>query len=244
MGNDAKEVEANMKEAISNLNEKIAQHAAIEDERFAKTVKDLAAARAAATAAVTGATNIMKAEILETKNTLKKVEGKVIAQIQDVSAMVVSDTAAQHKKNKIVESELARLFKKADTDFSSSKRARGKLKAILDENNRIAHDEVQELFESTKVTLEKVEQEQIEHLSGFASDLTSATTGLYEKLAADKTAQANVIAGMTAALDTAKAASAAELKEAKELFASPSCPSSTLSLLTSTGSRTSWPRRP
>merc|ERR1711968_296981 len=220
MGNDAKEVEANMKEAISNLNEKIAQHAAIEDERFAKTVKDLAAARAAATAAVTGATNIMKAEILETKNTLKKVEGKVIAQIQDVSAMVVSDTAAQHKKNKIVESELARLFKKADTDFSASKRARGKLKAILDENKRIAHDEVQELFESTKVTLEKVEQEQIEHLSGFASDLTSATTGLYEKLAADKTAQANVIAGMTAALDTAKAASAAELKEAKELFAS------------------------
>merc|ERR1711907_885509 len=129
-------------------------------------------------------------------------------------------TAAQHKKNKIVESELARLFKKADTDFSASKRARGKLKAILDENKRIAHDEVQELFESIKVTLEKVEQEQIEHLSGFASDLTSATTGLYEKLAADKTAQANVIAGMTAALDTAKAASAAELKEAKELFAS------------------------
>merc|ERR1711998_781809 len=58
MGSDAKEVEANMKEAISDLNDKIAQHAAIEDERFAKTVKDL---------------------------------------------------AAQHKKNKIVESELARL---------------------------------------------------------------------------------------------------------------------------------------
>merc|ERR1711998_221240 len=66
----------------------------------------------------------------------------------------------------------------------------------------------------------KVEQEQKDHLSGFADDLKSATTGLYEKLAADKTAQANVIAGMTSALDTAKAASAAELKEAKELFAS------------------------
>merc|ERR1711998_634346 len=164
MGSDAKEVEANMKEAISDLNDKIAQHAAIEDERFAKTVKDLAAARAAATAAVTGATNVMKAEILETKKTLAKVEGKVIAQIQDVSAMVVSDTAAQHKKNKIVESELARLFKKADTDFSASKRARGKLKAILDENKRNAHDEVAELFESTKETLAKVEQEQKDHL--------------------------------------------------------------------------------
>merc|ERR1711998_520038 len=66
----------------------------------------------------------------------------------------------------------------------------------------------------------KVEQEQKDHLSGFADDLKSATTGLYEKLAADKTAQANVIAGLTGSLDTAMAASAAELKEAKELFAS------------------------
>merc|ERR1711998_546176 len=121
--------------------------------------------------------------------------------------MVVSDTAAQHKKNKIVESELARLFKKSDTDFSASKRARGKLKAILDENKRIAHDETMELAEQTRTTLKKVSDEAHGHLLGFKQDLTKATEGLYEKLAADKTAQQNVIASMTGALETAQAAS-------------------------------------
>merc|ERR1711970_927204 len=195
-------------------------NAALEDARFSKTVKDIAAARAAATTAVGEATRLMKAEILETEDTLKHVENKVISQIQDVSAMIVSDKAAQLKINKQVNSELDRLLKKSDSDFSVSKRARGKLKAILDENKRIAHDEVTELFESTRETLHKVHEEQNGHLIGFKCDLTAATEKVYSKLSADKTAQANIIASMTESLDTAAAATAAELQDAKDLFAS------------------------
>merc|ERR1711970_718829 len=195
-------------------------NAALEDARFSKTVKDIAAARAAATTAVGEATRLMKAEILETEDTLKHVENKVISQIQDVSAMIVSDKAAQLKINKQVNSELDRLLKKSDSDFSVSKRARGKLKAILDENKRIAHDEVTELFESTRETLHKVHEEQNGHLIGFKCDLTAATEKVYNKLSADKTAQANIIASMTESLDTAAAATAAELQDAKDLFAS------------------------
>merc|ERR1711970_284070 len=195
-------------------------NAALEDARFSKTVKDIAAARAAATTAVGEATRLMKAEILETEDTLKHVENKVISQIQDVSAMIVSDKAAQLKINKQVNSELDRLLKKSDSDFSVSKRARGKLKAILDENKRIAHDEVTELFEPTRETLHKVHEEQNGHLIGFKCDLTAATEKVYNKLSADKTAQANIIASMTESLDTAAAATAAELQDAKDLFAS------------------------
>merc|ERR1711970_917361 len=195
-------------------------NAALEDARFSKTVKDIAAARAAATTAVGEATRLMKAEILETEDTLKHVENKVISQIQDVSAMIVSDKAAQLKINKQVNSELDRLLKKSDSDFSVSKRARGKLKAILDENKRIAHDEVTELFESTRETLHKEHEEQNGHLIGFKCDLTAATEKVYNKLSADKTAQANIIASMTESLDTAAAATAAELQDAKDLFAS------------------------
>jgi len=220
MGNNALEVEANIKGAVNHLNELIAQHAALEDARFSKTVKDIAAARAAATTAVGEATRLMKAEILETEDTLKHVENKVISQIQDVSAMIVSDKAAQLKINKQVDSELDRLLKKSDSDFSVSKRARGKLKAILDENKRIAHDEVTELYESTRETLHKVHEEQNGHLIGFKCDLTAATEKVYNKLSADKTAQANIIASMTEHLDTAAAATAAELQDAKDLFAS------------------------
>merc|ERR1711968_188881 len=134
MATDANEVRENLASAVSTLNDKIAKKAAIEDERFSKTVKDIAAARAAAAEETAQAKRDMMAQMLETKNKLHEVENKVINEIQVVSEMIVSDKAAQHKINKNVQAQMDALEKKSDTDFSASKRARGKLKAILDEN--------------------------------------------------------------------------------------------------------------
>merc|ERR1711968_97722 len=220
MATDANEVRENLASAVSTLNDKIAKKAAIEDERFSKTVKDIAAARAAAAEETAQATRDMMAQMLETKNKLHEVENKVINQIQVVSEMIVSDKAAQHKINKNVQAQMDALEKKADTDFSASKRARGKLKAILDENKRIAQEEVNALYEHTGKELTKLAKKQNEHLLGFKQDLTQATEGLYGKLSADKVAQANAQKALAGQLDTAKAAVAAELDSAKELFES------------------------
>merc|ERR1719164_374290 len=215
MATDANEVRENLASAVSTLNDKIAKKAAIEDERFSKIVKDIAAARAAAAEETAQAKRDMMAQMLETKNKLHEVENKVINEIQVVSEMIVSDKAAQHKINKNVQAQMDALEKKSDTDFSASERARGKLKAILDENKRIAQEEVTALYEHTKLA-----KKQNEHLLGFKQDLTQATEGLYNKLSADKVAQANAQKALAGQLDTAKAAVAAELTSAKELFES------------------------
>merc|ERR1711968_47075 len=220
MATDANEVRENLASAVSTLNDKIAKKAAIEDERFSKTVKDIAAARAAAAEETAQAKRDMMAQMLETKNKLHEVENKVINEIQVVSEMIVSDKAAQHKINKNVQAQMDALEKKSDTDFSASKRARGKLKAILDENKRIAQEEVNALYEHTGKELTKLAKKQNEHLLGFKQDLTQATEGLYGKLSADKVAQANAQKALAGQLDTAKAAVAAELDSAKELFES------------------------
>merc|ERR1711968_139568 len=220
MATDANEVRENLASAVSTLNDKIAKKAAIEDERFSKTVKDIAAARAAAAEETAQAKRDMMAQMLETKNKLHEVENKVINEIQVVSEMIVSDKAAQHKINKNVQAQMDALEKKSDTDFSASKRARGKLKAILDENKRIAQEEVNQLYEHTGEELTKLARKQNEHLLGFKQDLTHATEGLYNKLSADKVAQANAQKALAGQLDTAKAAVAAELDSAKELFES------------------------
>merc|ERR1711934_754493 len=213
-------VRENLASSVSTLNDAIAKNSAIEDERFSKTVKDIAAARAAATEETAQAKRDMMAQILETKNKLHEVENKVINEIQVVSEMIVSDKAAQHKINKNVKAQMAALEKKSDTDFSASKRARGKLKTILDENKRIAQEEVTALYEQTGKQLEALAHKQNEHLLGFKQDLTHATEGLYGKLSADKVAQANAQEALTGQLDTAKATVAAELGSAKELFES------------------------
>merc|ERR1711968_173465 len=220
MATDANEVRENLASAVSTLNDKIAKKAAIEDERFSKTVKDIAAARAAAAEETAQAKRDMMAQMLETKNKLHEVENKVINEIQVVSEMIVSDKAAQHKINKNVQAQMDALEKKSDTDFSASKRARGKLKAILDENKRIAQEEVNQMYEQTGQQLAHLEQKQHYHLLGFKQDLTHATEGLYNKLSADKVAQANAQKALAGQLDTAKAAVAAELEDAKELFES------------------------
>merc|ERR1712178_242638 len=220
MATDANEVRENLASAVSTLNDKIAKKAAIEDERFSKTVKDIAAARAAAAEETAQAKRDMMAQMLETKNKLHEVENKVINEIQVVSEMIVSDKAAQHKINKNVQAQMDALEKKSDTDFSASKRARGKLKAILDENKRIAQEEVNALYEHTGKELTKLAKKQNEHLLGFKQDLTQATEGLYGKLSADKVAQANAQKPLAGQLDTAKAAVAAEITSAKELFES------------------------
>merc|ERR1719238_928973 len=220
MVTDANEVRSNLAASVSTLNDAIAKNSAIEDERFSKTVKDIDAARAAAAEETAQAKRDMMAQILETKNKLHEVENKVINEIQVVSEMIVSDKAAQHKINKNVKAQMAALEKKSDTDFSASKRARGKLKTILDENKRIAQEEVTALYEQTGIQLEALAQKQNNHLLGFKQDLTHATEGLYNKLSADKVAQANAQKALTGQLDTAKAAVAAELGSAKELFES------------------------
>merc|ERR1719482_1977226 len=219
MVTDANEVRSNLAASVSTLNDAIAKNSAIEDERFSKTVKDIDAARAAAEETAQAKRDMM-AQILETKNKLHEVENKVINEIQVVSEMIVSDKAAQHKINKNVKAQMAALEKKSDTDFSASKRARGKLKTILDENKRIAQEEVTALYEHTGKELTKLAKKQNEHLLGFKQDLTHATEGLYNKLSADKVAQANAQKALTGQLDTAKAAVAAELGSAKELFES------------------------
>merc|ERR1712070_1183101 len=58
------------------------------------------------------------------------------------------------------------------------------------------------------------------YLKGFKKDLTEATEGLYGKLAKDSAAQQQALSELKATLSTAKADTAAALKDAKSVFAS------------------------
>merc|ERR1719446_432982 len=76
MAKDRKHFDESLAGSVAELNDKIASQSALEDARFSKTVKDISAARNAAATALA-----------------KQVEGRVNSEIQDVSAMVISDKA-------------------------------------------------------------------------------------------------------------------------------------------------------
>merc|ERR1711970_854126 len=96
------------------LNDSIAKLAALEDERFSKTVKDISAARKEASDQVAAARKHMKSAIVATTATAKQTESRIIGSIQEVSAMVVSDKAAQIRINESVDGELKRILEKSN----------------------------------------------------------------------------------------------------------------------------------
>merc|ERR1719313_2807346 len=162
----------------------------------------------------------MTSGIAATTAMIKKVETRLNGEIQDVSAMVISDKAAQLKQNRIVDAEMKRLLKYSDKTHTANKAARGVIRKIMDENKAAAAEEVRNLAKEANAAIKKARSQQAAYLRGFKQDLTSATEGLYDKLAKDSAAQQEALSDLKASLTTAKADSAAALKSAKSVFAS------------------------
>merc|ERR550514_1393877 len=149
---------------------------------------------------------------------VKDQETRLTGDIQVVSAEVISTKAAQARVNRKVAGELKRIAKLANARHSESVRARGKLRAILNENKRAAAEEVKALDGLFKGKLAKIRATAAANSLSARRDLTKATGGLYTKLAENEAVNAatNKAAGNAIAAYDAK--SAAAVKAAKADF--------------------------
>jgi hypothetical protein len=200
------------------LNDAIAKRAAIEDERFSKTVKDIAAARTEAQAEVTQARKDMNAGVAAAVSIAKDVETRLMGEMQVISAMVISDKAAQININQKVEAEMDAMLKKSNKYELENKNARGVIRKLMDQYKQGAAEETAELAKKSRADIKKLRSEQAATLLDFKTELTSATKTLHKTLADNGEAQATALAGMTKDLATAQATSAGALGEAKEVF--------------------------
>jgi hypothetical protein len=220
MANDRKDNDQALATAVNGLNDAIAKASALEDTRFSKTVKDLEAAKKEAREQVQHAKKEMIENVAAVTAEARAAEKRVLGDIEDVSAMIVSDKAEQARINKKVDEEVKRLFKLSDTMETNDKKARGVIRQVMNENKRIAHEEVQALGKRAREELRKVDSEQNAHLSGFKKDLTDATKKVYAQMAKDQKQQDAAMAGLTKTQTGAKAAVAGALKSAKKEFES------------------------
>merc|ERR1711981_1012500 len=206
--------------ATAGLNDALAKQAALADSRFSKTVKDLQSARHQASAQVRQLRKNFATEMVTVTAHVKNVETRLVSEIAVVSGEVISDKANQIRVNRRVASELKRIVKLSDSRFSSSKRARGKLKMLMDENKSAAAAEVKSLAINLKHKLSKARGRNARNRREMAKDLSKATKHLYERMSnMQKRNQANAKA-LGKATSAAKMASANALKRAKAQFAS------------------------
>merc|ERR1719355_385265 len=84
--------------------------------------------------------------------------------------------------NRRVSAELKRIIRVSDRRYSASKRARGKLKLLMDENKAAASAEVKALSKSLKHKLSKARGRNARNRREMAKDLSAATKNLYERM--------------------------------------------------------------
>merc|ERR1712093_221508 len=128
--------------ATAGLNDALAKQAALADSRFSKTVKDLQSARQQATNQVRQLRKDFATQMATVTAEVKNVETRLVGEIAVVSGEVISNKANQIRVNRRVAAELKRVVRVSDRRYSASKRARGKLKLLMDENKAAASAEV------------------------------------------------------------------------------------------------------
>merc|ERR1719440_2000016 len=134
--------------------------------------------------------------MVEVTSLVKNIESRLTSNIAKVSGEVEAEKALQDRVNERTSAELERIEALANKRNSDDIRARGALRAVMDENKAAAKEEVAEL----------------------RKQLTAGIEELRSKNAAHKKAQDEAHATLTSNIGAATAKSAAELKTAQAMF--------------------------
>merc|ERR1712216_813688 len=183
MAKDRARADQALSGAVKSINDGIAKQAALADSRFSRTVKNIAAARAQAAKQVSDARKTFATGIAATVAAVKDQETRLAGEISVVSGEVARNRAIQLHVNRRTNAELKRITKLSNLRNSQSIRARGKLRRLLDENKRAAHEEVQALNKLFNNKLAKIRRTAASDRVEAGRDLSAATKRLYGKLA-------------------------------------------------------------
>jgi hypothetical protein len=218
MATQRSELDDSLASATITINDEIAKQAALADSRFSKTVKDLTAARTAAAADVKLAREQFATALEGVTDEIKAMDTKMEAGVQKVAAEVISHKAMQHTVNLHVQAEIARVEKLMNDQHSKSDKARGKLRDILDDNKKAAHDEVVALNSLFQTKIAQINAEADSIKESASNDLEEATEIMYENMA--EVQRTNIYNnGVTAAaIDDYATDANAHIVAAKEAF--------------------------
>merc|ERR1712159_916709 len=203
MAKQRKALDKDLAASITEINDSIAKQAALADSRFSKTVKNIAAARKEASDQVKQARKDFATGLASATASIKDMETKLVGNVELISAEVISHKAAQARVNRHTNAELKRINKLMNHQYSVSAKARGKLRAILDENKRA-----------------KVRKQAKDNAASAAKDLSEATEAMYDKPARIQREQLYMNKEANAKIQNYSAQQLADIKATEEEFTS------------------------
>merc|ERR1719482_1191422 len=183
MSKQRKKSNQQLNSEVHKMNRNIAKQAALEDSRFQKTVKNIKAARAAATKQVRNARKSFATRIGTTTTAIKDQESRLLGEIKLVGEELISFKASQLRVNRRTNAEMKRITTMANLRNSQSIRARGKIRRLLDANKKAAHEEVKALNSLFTRKLAAVRTKATQDARQAGRDLRASTAKMYGTLA-------------------------------------------------------------
>merc|ERR1712054_315832 len=165
------------------LNDDIAKYAALQNTAFSKTVKNIGAARSAAGKDMMNARKTMTSMLFATVAVIEEVGTRLMGEIAVVSGYMMSSAAASNRINKAVKDELEAIMKEANDSKSTSKRAKGVLKKLMDSDKVAAASEVNSIFRAAIAGMINTKDRFKGALTDFTDQLTKGTAKYYKALA-------------------------------------------------------------
>merc|ERR1711907_677318 len=195
--------------ATTNLNRALSKQAALNTANFRTSVKDIKKARKEAAHQVKVLRKEFATGMLGVVAESKRVNQRIVSEIQVVTGEVRSMKSAQILVNARVARELKQINRVADRRWSAAKRARGRLKKQMDALKK-------DLF----FKVEKLRQRNARNTRDMARDLSAASKKLYGAMADMQKKNIKNSKKLSQSTTAASVASANNLRRAKANFAS------------------------
>jgi hypothetical protein len=215
-----KEADEKLASDVITLNDALAKQSALSDSRFEKTVKNVEEAKKQVFKNVKQLRKDLTSSIVAGTSALKLSEESIKDEIAVVSAEASTFKAQQAAVNRHVAAELKRVEKLSNDRFTKSKRARGQLRRIMNDNKMAAAAEVKALYDDTTGKLTKLRSKVAAVKREMAKDLSKATESWYEALGKQGKADAARTKQINGATQAAVVAAENDVKRMKEAFVS------------------------
>jgi hypothetical protein len=220
MAEDRRHAAQSLAAASTRLTGALAAQAAVNNKNFAKTVSDIAKAKAESNARIKKASQEFKAQILGLSSTAHQQIQKLNMRESVLTGKVNANKAAQQQVNGKVRGEIDHMVKIGNERESKLAKKNKQLGKIIAKNKAAAEKMMQQIANNFYTNLEKIKKQMAKDRAFAEHRLGKACQGLYSNIASNIKAQAAVNQKLDQATRRAAMDAAVALRQAKSGFAS------------------------
>merc|ERR1711959_692962 len=218
MAKNRHEVDMALKAATMRFAAALNAQKALEDKRYAQTVRNIEAARQEAVAKTAKATTEFRIGLLSLRVTAEHQNTKVNNRLDKAAGVVRSNRAAQAKVNARVSGEMKNMIKLGNERYKKQLKKDSELQRLINKRQAATTRKMDRMASQFNNQLRKVRATLARDRKHAESQLRKATSGLYKQLAANMAAQRIKNAAMEAQTRRMKLDAMDALFKAKAAF--------------------------